>query len=267
MQRAPTDPHHGQWSANCFARDCVTRLLGMDFPWRAFSPKVIGIRCRHGLSSTFLALTSLITWSVIGLYIFAPEHAAAWFGQIHGSQPLFFLATWAPATSAFLLVFACAGTCGLRRFLSRLLLWLCSAGWAAFVLLGLPLVFLAGSLIKGGPVLTPLPPEGAGPVVAVMIMMSRGRVRLARDRPAAVAAPHGADLGRSAHRRDLGRGLPAFFLSSTVHADWNSLPFFIGNVTLAVLVTPIFNRTGGSLIWPMLFHRQLISPFWPDAQP
>ncbi|MEE4638784.1 MAG: CPBP family intramembrane glutamate endopeptidase, partial [Wenzhouxiangella sp.] len=41
----------------------------------------------------------------------------------------------------------------------------------------------------------------------------------------------------------------------------------IGNVTLAVLVTPIFNRTGGSLLWPMLFHWQLINPFWPDAQP
>jgi uncharacterized protein len=61
--------------------------------------------------------------------------------------------------------------------------------------------------------------------------------------------------------------MPAFFLSSTVYADWNFLPFFIGNVTLAVLVTPIFNSTRGSLLWPMLFHWQLINPFWPDAQP
>lgn len=39
------------------------------------------------------------------------------------------------------------------------------------------------------------------------------------------------------------------------------------HVTLAVLVTPIFNSARGSLLWPMLFHWQLINPFWPDAQP
>ena len=38
-------------------------------------------------------------------------------------------------------------------------------------------------------------------------------------------------------------------------------------MTLAVLVTPIFNSARGSLLWPMLFHWQLINPFWPDAQP
>ncbi|MEO1948709.1 MAG: CPBP family intramembrane glutamate endopeptidase, partial [Thioclava sp.] len=34
-----------------------------------------------------------------------------------------------------------------------------------------------------------------------------------------------------------------------------------------VLVTPIFNAARGSLLLPMLFHWQLINPFWPDAQP
>ena len=38
-------------------------------------------------------------------------------------------------------------------------------------------------------------------------------------------------------------------------------------VVLAVLVTPLFNSSRGSLMWPMLFHWQLINPFWPDAQP
>ena len=63
------------------------------------------------------------------------------------------------------------------------------------------------------------------------------------------------------------RHLPAFLLAGLVFADWDFLPFFLGNVTLAVLVTPIFNSARGSLLWPMLFHWQLINPFWPDAQP
>jgi hypothetical protein len=61
--------------------------------------------------------------------------------------------------------------------------------------------------------------------------------------------------------------LPAFFLAGVVYEDWNFLPFLIGNITLAILVTPIFNSARGSLLLPMLFHWQLINPFWPDAQP
>jgi len=220
----------------------------------------------------FSAFTFLITWSVIGLYILAPGLASGWFGEISGSHPLFFLATWAPGITALVLVSAYGGITGLWRFLSRLLLWRAPAGWVAFVLLGLPLVFVLGSLLKDGPVLAPLPPEGVGPVVAVLVMMLflgpveelgwRGVLQPLLQRH---MAPIWAGLIIGAtwgiwH-------MPAFFLSSTVYADWNFIPFFIGNVTLAVLVTPIFNRTGGSLLWPMLFHWQLINPFWPDAQP
>jgi|SRR6056297_383555 len=220
----------------------------------------------------FLALTFLITWGVIGLYVLAPARASAWFGEISGSHPLFFLATWAPAISAFVLVLAYAGLAGMRRFLSRLLLWRASAGWVAFVLIGLPLVFVAGSALKGGPFLAPLPPEGAGPVFAVMFMMLalgpieefgwRGVLQPLLQRhmaPIFAGVLIGAIWGFW--------HLPAFFLAGTVFGGWNFLPFFVGNVVLAVLVTPILNRTGGSLLWPMLFHWQLINPFWPDAQP
>ena len=61
--------------------------------------------------------------------------------------------------------------------------------------------------------------------------------------------------------------LPAFFLAGVVYEGWSFLPFFIGNVTLAILVTPMFNSARGSLLLPVLFHWQLINPFWPDAQP
>jgi membrane protease YdiL (CAAX protease family) len=220
----------------------------------------------------FLAVTFLITWGLMGIYIFAPATAADTFGEISGSHPVFFLATWSPAISAFLVVAYQGGASGIRAFLSRLSLWRCPPGWAAFIFLFLPLVFVAGSLVKGGPVLAPLPPEGAGPVAAVLFMMLllgpieefgwRGVMQPLLQRH---MAPIWAGLVIGAtwgfwH-------LPAFFLSSTVFAEWHFLPFFVGNVTLAVLVTPILNSTRGSLLWPMLFHWQLINPFWPDAQP
>jgi len=61
--------------------------------------------------------------------------------------------------------------------------------------------------------------------------------------------------------------LPAFSLAGVVFAEWNFLPFFVGNITLAILVTPFFNASRGSLLLPMLYHWQLNNPFWPDAQP
>ena len=61
--------------------------------------------------------------------------------------------------------------------------------------------------------------------------------------------------------------LPAFFLSGTVQSGWIFTPFFVGNIVLAVFVTPLFNSARCSLLWPMLFHWQLINPFWTDAQP
>ena len=206
------------------------------------------------------------------MYILAPKMAAATFGEFNGSHPFFFLATWSPAIAAFAVVLLHAGMSGIRAFLSRLFLWRCSMGWVAFILLALPLVFVAGSLIKGGPVLAPVPPEGFGPVVVVLFMMLmlgpveefgwRGVMQPLLQRhmaPIWAGLIIGATWG-------LWHG-PAFFLSSTVYADWNFLPFFIGSVTLAVLVTPIFNNAQGSLLWPMLFHWQLINPFWPDGQP
>lgn len=119
----------------------------------------------------FLLVTFGISWVLIGVYVLAPEWASARFGEISGSHPVFFLATWAPAIAAFLVVFLFAGLTGVRAFLSRLLLWRCSPAWVAFILVLIPFVFVAGSLLKGGPVLTPLPPEGVSALVAVLFVM------------------------------------------------------------------------------------------------
>jgi membrane protease YdiL (CAAX protease family) len=220
----------------------------------------------------YFVLTFGITWTLVGSYVLMPEQASALFGEISGSHPVFFIATWAPAIAAVALVLRYGGMMGLRAFLSRLLLWRISAGWLGFILVGLPLVFAVGSLIKGGPYLAAVPPEGAGALVAILVMMLflgpieelgwRGFLQpLLQRRLAPIWAGMliGAIWGLW--------HLPAFFLAGTVFTEWNFLPFFIGNITLAVLVTPIFNSTRGSLLWPMLFHWQLINPFWADAQP
>lgn len=220
----------------------------------------------------FFLLTFAITWGVIGMYIVAPDWSSSMFGEISGSHPFFFFATWAPAISAFVLVIYFGGVTGLKAFLSRLFLWRLSSLWVAFILIGIPVVFMIGSSLKSGPLLAPNPPEGVSAMIAVTFMMLfLGPIEEFGWR--GVAQPI---LQR--HIAPLWAGmiigaiwgvwhLPAFFLSGTVFAGWNFFPFLLGNITLAVLVTPIFNSSRGSLLWPMLFHWQLILPIWPDAQP
>jgi len=220
----------------------------------------------------FALLTFGGTWSVIGGYIFFPEQAVATFGEMSGSHPLYFLATWAPGIAGILLVLAFGGVRGLRAFLSRLLYWRCAPVWWAFILIGIPLVFMAGSVMKGGPLLVPVSPDGVGAMVALMVMMLclgpmeefgwRGVAQPLLQRhmaPVWAGSVIGVVWGVW--------HLPAFYLAGVVYESWSFLPFFIGNVTLAILVTPIFNAARGSLLLPMLFHWQLIIPFWPDAQP
>ncbi|MCA0043336.1 CPBP family intramembrane glutamic endopeptidase [Celeribacter litoreus] len=220
----------------------------------------------------FYALTFGITWGIVAMYILAPDWATARFGEISGSHPFFFIATWAPCISAVTLVLLFGGVSGLKSFLSRLTLWRVPLPWMLLIALGLPAVYMIGSLLKGGPLLTPLPPKGLGAMVSLTFMMLfLGPIEEFGWR--GVAQPI---LQR--HVAPLFAGmiigtvwgiwhLPAFFLANTVFATWNFLPFLIGNITLAVLVTPLFNASRGSLLWPMLFHWQLILPIWPDAQP
>jgi membrane protease YdiL (CAAX protease family) len=220
----------------------------------------------------FVLITFGVTWSITGLYVFFPERAAAWLGEISGTHPAFFVATWGPAIAGCAVVLYFAGSSGFKAYLSRIRLWRCSIGWAAFLIIGLPLVFIAGSIVQGGPLLAPLPPEGIGAVLAAMvIMLFLGPIEELGWR--GVAQPL---LQR--HMAPLWAGLligttwgiwhlPAFFLAGTLQSEWGFLPFLLGNIALAVLVTPLFNDSRGSILLPLLFHWQLINPFWPDARP
>ncbi|MDJ0639985.1 MAG: type II CAAX endopeptidase family protein [Paracoccaceae bacterium] len=220
----------------------------------------------------FFVLTFAITWGVVGMYIVAPDWASSRLGEISGSHPLFFLATWAPAIAAFALVAFYGGVTGFKSFLGRLFMWRGSPMWAVFILIGIPVVFMIGSLMKGGPLVAPLPPEGAGAMVAVLfLMLFLGPIEEFGWRGVAqpILQRHVAPLWAGAVIGVIWGvwHLPAFFLSGTVFAGWNFFPFLVGNITLAILVTPIFNAGRGGLLWPLLFHWQLINPFWADAQP
>jgi len=220
----------------------------------------------------FLLIAFAIAWGILALYIFMSDQMTRAFGQLTGQHPLFFLAVWAPAIAAFVLVLCYTGVSGLIRFLSRVLLWRCSWAWYAFLIVGIPLVFLAGAAMRGTLLTDPFPFATLPSMLIALVMAAiKGPVEEFGWRGLALPllqrklAPIGAGLVLGViwglwH-------LPAFLLSGTQQSQWAVAPFFVGCIALSVIVTPLFNASRGSILLTALFHFTVMNPVLPAAEP
>ncbi len=220
----------------------------------------------------FLSITFVITWGVLALYIFLPDQMTGVFGQLTGQHPLFFLAVWAPAIAAFILVPYRTGVAGLARFLSRFRLWRCSPWWYAFLIVGIPLVFIAGAAMRGTLLTDPFPfATASSMLIALGLAAIKGPMEEFGWRGVALPllqrklAPLWAGLALGViwglwH-------LPAFMLSGTQQSQWALAPFFVGCIALSVIVTPLFNASRGSILLTAFFHFTVMNPVLPAAEP
>ena len=220
----------------------------------------------------FILITFGWTWGIAGLFIFLPDQMTSLFGELTGRHPLFFLAMYSPAIAAFIVVIYYGGVGGLRRYLSRLLLWRCSPAWYAFVIIGIPLLFFGGAAVKGNLFSEPFPFSSFQTLAVAMLFMAiKGPIEEFGWRGLALPllqrkfAPIWAGLILGViwalwH-------LPAFLLSGTQQSAWSFTAFFAGTVAISVIVTALFNASRGSILLAALIHYQIINPIWPDAQP
>lgn len=220
----------------------------------------------------FLLISFGLAWGILGLYIFLPERMGTVFGKLTGNHPLFFMAVYAPAVAAFILVARSGGVAGLRRFLGRALLWRCGAAWYAFLIMGVPLIFISGSALRGNLFAEPFPfATFQELLVALALAAVKGPVEEFGWRGLALPllqrrfAPVWAGLILGAiwglwH-------LPAFLLSGTQQGEWSFTAFFFGCLAISVIATALFNGSGGSILLPAFFHFSLMNPIFPDAQP
>jgi len=192
------------------------------------------------------------------------------FGPIGLTNPLFFVAVYAPALSGVGLVLRHYGVRGLRSYLTRLSLWRMPAGWAAYLVLGVPAAFYLGAWLKGGDLSFPFTPWYTV-VPALLLMLVLGPMEELGWRGVALPLlqrkfrPITADLILSSlwaiwH-------VPAFFMSGTPQSEWSFPAFFIGVVSISFILTPLFNAARGSILIAALYHFQMNNPMWPDAQP
>jgi hypothetical protein len=220
----------------------------------------------------FLLISFGIAWTILGCFIFQPDKMTGIFGEISGQHPLFYLSVYAPAIAAFTIILYKSGIRGLKSFLSRLLIWRSSFLWYLFLILGIPLIFIAGSLVKGNLFTEPFPFSTVSAFLfATFFAIIKGPVEefgwrgmalpLLQRKFASIWA--GLILG-------IFWGvwhLPAFLMSGTQQSEWSFAPFFIGCVALSIIVTPLFNKSNGSILITAFFHFMLMNPIFPDAQP
>ena len=130
------------------------------------------------------------------------------FGKLSGNHPLFFLAVYAPAIAAVIIITYTNGLSGLRAFLTRALLWRCSKAWYAFILIVIPMVFYAGSALKGNLFSEPFPFTSLNILaIALLLAAIKGPVEEFGWRGLALplpAAQNGAVLGRTSDWHCLG---------------------------------------------------------------
>lgn len=227
-------------------------------PFRSFAP--------------FLLISFGLAWGILGMYIFFPERMGAVFGQLTGNHPLFFLAVYAPAIAAFTLVASTGGLTGLRRYLGRALLWRCDAAWYAFLFIGIPLIFIGGSALRGNLLTEPFPFASLQTLLVALVLAAiKGPIEEFGWRGLALPllqrkfAPIWAGLILGViwglwH-------LPAFLLSGTQQSEWSFTAFFAGCLAISVIATALFNRSRGSILLSVFFHFSLMNPVFPDAQP
>ena len=220
----------------------------------------------------FLALTFALTWGIAALLIFFNDQVVAIFGEITASNPLFILAVYSPGIVGVFLVWRSYGLKGLGSFFRRLTLWRMPRVWWLYLILGIPaLAYLAAAL--NGTFSDPFPFSPwylVFPALAHSFFLGTleefGWRGLAQPLLQRKLAPFWAGLTIGIIHAVW--HFPAFLLGGGLQYDaWPLVPYFFGVVSLSVILTPIFNRSRGSLLIAYLYHFQMMNPIWPDAQP
>lgn len=219
----------------------------------------------------FFAITFGITWGIGALLMAFYDQIVAIFGELTMTNPIIILLVYAPGLAGILLVWQQTGFNGLKNFFNRLILWQAPAAWWVFIILGIPLIVYVGAAIKGT-IAEPFPFAPwyrAFPAIALALFLGPieefGWRGIAQPLLQRKFSPFwsGVILGciwGFWH-------IPSFLGSGTPQSALDFGPFFIGIVAIAVILTPLFNASKGSLLISALYHFQMMNPLFPDAQP
>jgi membrane protease YdiL (CAAX protease family) len=227
-----------------------------------------GLLARRPLAS-FFVLTFALTWlgwspwflSEAGVGLLPYDGGR--FDTLFNNLGLFL----GPALSAFIVTASVGGSEGVRRLLRRVVLWRVGLRWYAFVLLGLPALVLAATLLVPGASVS-LRASAVPPSLLLFVAAFPYVVVLGAALPEEVgwrgfALPrlqrlHGPLVGSIVLGTLWGLWhLPLFLLPGwdTPHGSVLDLVLFVAfAVSMAVVLTWVFNNTHGSVLLAILAH-------------
>ena len=207
----------------------------------------------------FFVLAFALTWLVEIPMLAAPRLA-----------PLQLVLGWMPGLAAVLVAGAVGGRAAVRALLRRILIWRVGAGWYLVALAGPVALFVAPELLNplfGGSGLH-LPPlsaallAGATLQLAVRLVLSSEQLAWSGFALPRMQARHCA-LGASLALGALWAAwhLPLFFVPGS-QRDLGFPAFLLATVGLRVVLTWVFNNTGGSVLLVSLMHQS--ANVWTD---
>src|SRR5215203_5832202 len=211
---------------------------------------------RHPIIA-FFVLTYVLTWIIESPLVFLTDSVTATQGLV-----LVILASNVPSVMAIVLTAMVFGRGALRKLLGRLLIWRVNPLWYLVVVL-VPVALTAGVLplnaLLGGPALSlGMPLVGAAVFLAFSIFPGsalgeeigwRGYVlpRLQTRMSALSASLFLAPIWALWH-------LPLWLTGDPVKTPTFYVPFFLAVFPLSILLTSVYNSTGGSLLMVVLLH-------------
>src|SRR5215210_6654072 len=206
---------------------------------------------------TFFVLTYAITWAIESPLVFLTDFVTATQGLV-----LVILASNVPSVMAIVLTAMVFGKGSLRKLLGRLLIWHVNPLWYLVVFLG-PVVLVGGAValnaLVGGPALSlGMPLLGAAIFLAFSIFPGsalgeeigwRGYVlpRLQTRMSALSASLVLAPIWGLWH-------LPLWLTGDPVKTPTFYVPFFASAFAFSVILTWVYNSTGGGLLMVVLLH-------------
>lgn len=219
----------------------------------------------------FLALTFGLTWGLTATFFLFNDQITAIFGEVGLTNPLVILAIYSPGFAAVFLVLQTGGLKALGSFFQRLTIWRAPLVWWLFLILGIPAIVYTGAAIKGttGEPFPFFPWYQALPAMAMALFLGpieefgwRGFALPLLQRK---FTPFWAGLILGViwalwH-------IPSFLFSGMPQSTWSAGPYFLGIISISVILTPLFNASKGSLLIAVLYHFQMMNPIFPDAQP
>jgi membrane protease YdiL (CAAX protease family) len=219
-------------------------------------------RARAHILLAFFVMAYAITWSIGGLRIFAPGLLRAFSRWPALTNPLFYLAVYAPTLSALLLTAVLGGRAALRKLFGRFVPRQAAILWSIFILIAYPLAGIAAGeiamLFGGPPVRFPNWPHfyasllpalfvDPGPLGEELGWRGFALPRMLERWPPLTASLILGLIWGLWH-------LPAFFIAGLPKMSLALPALLLGTLSISVIDTWIFLRSNGSLLPMIVVH-------------